>query len=102
MDKIAIAQTTSSGNWRENIEKAQQYIKKAKEEEAVMIIFPEYFMNYYPDTEHNYTKKAQSLHGEFVQAMKMLAKEFKMWIIFGMNEQTVDETKNYNTISNPE
>ena len=31
-----------------------------------MIIFPEYFMNYYPDTEHNYTKKAQSLHGEFV------------------------------------
>lgn len=98
MDKIAIAQTTSSGNWRENIEKAQQYIKKAKEEEAVMIIFPEYFMNYYPDTEHNYTKKAQSLHGEFVQAMKMLAKEFKMWIIFGMNEQTVDETKNYNTM----
>ena len=72
--------------------------KKAKEEEAVMIIFPEYFMNYYPDAEHNYTKKAQSLHGEFVQAMKMLAKEFKMWIIFGMNEQTVDETKNYNTM----
>ena len=30
--------------------------------------------------------------------MKMLAKEFKKWIIFGMNEQTVDETKNYNTI----
>ena len=46
MDKIAVAQTTSSGNWRENIEKAKQYIKKATEEEAVMIIFPEYFMNY--------------------------------------------------------
>ena len=88
MDKIAVAQTTSSGNWRENIEKAKQYIKKAKEEEAVMIIFPEYFMNYYPDAEHNYTKKAQSLHGEFVQAMKMLAKEFKMWIILGMKQIT--------------
>jgi len=25
MDKIAVAQTTSSGNWRENIEKAQIY-----------------------------------------------------------------------------
>ena len=35
MDKIAVAQTTSSGNWRENIEKAKQYIKKATEEEAV-------------------------------------------------------------------
>ena len=55
-------------------------------------------MNYYPNVEHNYTKKAQSLQGEFVQSMKMLAKEFKMWIIFGMNEQTVDETKNYNTM----
>ena len=102
MDKIAVAQTTSSGNWRENIEKAKQYIKKATEEEAVMIIFPEYFMNYYPDAEHNYTKKAQSLHGEFVQAMKMLAKEFKMWIIFGMNEQTVDETKKLQYNGNPE
>ena len=88
----------SEDKHQENIEKAKQYIKKATEEEAVMIIFPEYFMNYYPDAEHNYTKKAQSLHGEFVQAMKMLAKEFKMWIIFGMNEQTVDETKNYNTM----
>ena len=70
MDKIAVAQTTSSGNWRENIEKAKQYIKKATEEEAVMIIFSRIFMNYYPDAEHNYTKKAQSLHGEFVQAIE--------------------------------
>ena len=37
MDKIAVAQTTSSRNWRENIEKAKQYIKKATEEEAVII-----------------------------------------------------------------
>ena len=95
MDKIAIAQTTSSGNWRENIEKAEYYIKKAKEEKATMIIFPEYFMTYYPDAEHRYTKKAQSLYGKFVQAMKALAKR---WIIFGMNEQTMDETKNYNTM----
>lgn len=98
MKKIAIAQTTSSGNWRDNIEKAKHFIEKAKKEQAVMIVFPEYFMNYYPDAEHKYTKKAQSLYGEFVQAMKMLAKEFQMWIIFGMNEQTLNETKNYNTM----
>ena len=29
MDKIAVAQTTSSGNWRENIEKAKQYNKES-------------------------------------------------------------------------
>ena len=98
MKKIAIAQTTSSANWRDNIKKAKQFIEKARKQQAVMIVFPEYFMNYYPDSEHKYTKKAQSLYGEFVQAMKMLAKEFKMWIIFGMNEKTVDEKKNYNTV----
>lgn len=98
MEKIAIAQTTSSGNWRENLEKAHNFIKNAKKEEAVMIIFPEYFMNYYPDPEHKYTQKAQTRYGEFVQEMKKFAKTYAMWIIFGMNEQTVDETKNYNTM----
>ena len=99
MDKIAIAQTTSSGNWRENIKKAEDFIKKASNEKARMIIFPEYFMNYYPDADHKYIEKAQTLSGDFVQEMKKFAKVYKMWIIFGMNEQTVDETKAYNTMA---
>ncbi len=98
IEKIAIAQTTSSGNWSENIKKAEQFIKRAKEEKAKMIVFPEYFMNYYPDADHKYIEKAQTLYGDFATQMKVLAKEYKMWIIFGMNEQTVDETKNYNTM----
>ena len=46
MSKIAIAQTTSSENWRDNIQKAKQFVKKAEEEKAQVIDFPEYFMNY--------------------------------------------------------
>ena len=99
MEKIAIAQTTSSGNWSENLRKAEQFIKRAKAEKAKMIVFPEYFMNYYPDADHKYIEKAQTLHGDFVSQMKVFAKEYKMWIIFGMNEKTVDETKNYNTMA---
>ena len=34
MSKIAIAQTTSSENWRDNIQKAKQFVKKAEEEKA--------------------------------------------------------------------
>ena len=98
MKKIAIAQTTSSGKWSENLKKAEQFIKKAKQEQAKMIVFPEYFMNYYPDADYKYIEKAQTLYGEFVTQMKGLAKRYKMWISFGMNEVTVDETKNYNTI----
>lgn len=63
MEKIAIAQTTSSGNWSENLRKAEQFIKRAKAEKAKMIVFPEYFMNYYPDADHKYIEKAQTLHG---------------------------------------
>ena len=99
MEKIAIAQTTSSGNWSENLRKAEQFIKRAKAEKAKMIVYPEYFMNYYPDADHKYIEKAQTLHGDFVSQMKVFAKEYKMWIIFGMNEKTVDETKNYNTMA---
>lgn len=98
MEKIAIAQTTSSKNWRDNIEKAKHFAKKAKEEKAKMIVFPEYFMNYYPDPDHKYIEKAQSFQGEFIQEMKKLAKECNLWMIFGMNEQTVDEIKSYNTM----
>ena len=38
----------------------EQFVWETAEEEAVMIIFPEYFMNYYPDAEHNYTKDRKS------------------------------------------
>lgn len=71
----------------ENLRKAEQFIKRAKAEKAKMIVFPEYFMNYYPDADHKYIEKAQTLHGDFVSQMKVFAKEYKMWIIFGMNEK---------------
>ena len=64
-----------------------------------MIVFPEYFMNYYPDADHKYIERYRHSHGDFVSQMKVFAKEYKMWIIFGMNEKTVDETKNYNTMA---
>lgn len=98
MSKIAIAQTTSSENWSNNIQKAKQFVKKAEEEKAQMIVFPEYFMNYYPDVDHRYVEKAQTLLGDFMKEMKKIAQQFKMWIIFGMNEETVDKTKSYNTM----
>ena len=60
MSKIAIAQTTSSENWRDNIQKAKQFVKKAEEEKAQVIVFPEYFMNYYPDVDHKYVEKSQN------------------------------------------
>ncbi|WP_216697015.1 carbon-nitrogen hydrolase family protein [Anaerostipes faecalis] len=96
--KLALAQTTSSLKWEENVMKAERYIKEAKRQGVKLILFPEYFMMYYPSEEINYRNEAQSLDGPFVSRMKELAKQYEMWIIAGMNEDSLDKEKSYNTI----
>lgn len=94
--KIALAQTTSTVNPEDNLIKGEAYVEKAARSGAVLTIFPEYFMNYYP--EKNYVKKAESLSGPFTAQMKQLAKKYEMWLIFGMNQQSFDTEKSYNTM----
>ena len=55
-------------------------------------------MTYYPDYTKSYQKKAQSMDGEFVTSMKNQARKYRMWIVFGMNEISVDENKTWNTM----
>lgn len=95
---IALAQTTSSINYKENLQKAESFIKKAKLQKAELLVFPEYFMTYYPDHKKSYQEKAQSIDGEFVTTMKQWAKRYQMWIVFGMNEISVDKNKTWNTM----
>lgn len=94
--KVALAQTTSAQQPEENLKKAEEYLKKASQRGAFMIVFPEYFMNYYP--EQNYVKKAQNLSGFFVMQMQKLAQKYKLWILFGMNQKALADEKSYNTI----
>lgn len=90
---IALAQTTSFTNYKENLKKAEVFLKKAKMQKAQLLVFPEYFMTYYPDDTGTYSQKAQPLDGVFVKTMQKWAKEYKMWMIFGMNEISVDDSK---------
>lgn len=96
--KIAMAQTMSSTDDRKNLQKAESFLKKAQREAVDILIFPEYFMTYYPSD--HYRAKAQTLEGSFVIAMKELAQTYRMWIVFGMNQAPVDDSvlKSYNTI----
>lgn len=94
--KIALAQTTSSKNYKENLEKARTYMERAKKADAKMIVFPEYFMTYYPDEQ--YTDKAQTLDGPFVQKIKYYTKTYGLWTVFGMNQQSENKNKSYNTL----
>ena len=47
-EKIALAQTTSSGKWKENLETAWEFARKAAACQSRLLVFPEYFMTYYP------------------------------------------------------
>lgn len=97
MARLALAQITSSECWEENLKKAEQWMKRASEQGADMIVFPEYFMMYYPAKRVNYHKGAQTLYGPFVSEMKRLAEKYHIWTVFSMNEDSIQEGKSYNT-----
>lgn len=95
--KILLCQTTSSMLPEENLSKAKRILKKASDTDAQFVVFPEYFMAYYPSD--SYVDLAESVEGSFVQGMCQLAKEHQIWILFGCNEKSIDETERcYNTI----
>ena len=84
---IALAQCGSTENMEENLHIAHKYMKSAKLACASMIVFPEYFMMPYTAPDHQYVTKAQKQNGSFVSRMALLAKEYGLWVIFGMNEK---------------
>ena len=88
--KIALAQTTSGEKWEVNLRKAWEYAEEASRQKAEMIVFPEYFMTYYPMEEGDYQKQGQRLEGEFVREMGRAARETGLWMVFGVNETGKD------------
>lgn len=98
--KIALAQCTSFYEEQKNLDKAEIYIKSAKNQGAELIVFPEYFMTYYPVKGKSHVKKAQSVTGAFATAMGQLAQYYGIWVVFGMNEAAENKAaqKSYNTI----
>lgn len=83
----AMAQCSASGEYQENLRKAELFCIEGKEKAVQFLIFPEYFMTYYPMDRKSYYEKSQSLNGAFVQGMKRLAVKYGQWILFGMNER---------------
>lgn len=84
---VAAAQCRASAEPEENILKAERFCREGFDKNVQFLIFPEYFMTYYPTDRAKYFKKAQSLDGPFVKEMKILARKYGQWILFGMNEK---------------
>ena len=87
---IVLAQLSPLPDTEGNIKKAEAAVREVcSGQHADMIVFPESYMVRIPG--HSDIKKkndfAQRLDGSFVQAMRKLAKQYGIWMVFGMLEQ---------------
>ncbi|MCW4018497.1 MAG: carbon-nitrogen hydrolase family protein [Candidatus Bathyarchaeota archaeon] len=84
--KLALAQMNSKReNKKENIEKIETTTKKAKEQGADLVIFPELSLTGYVIRDQLY-ELAEAIPGPSTQNIEQIAKETGMHIIFGMPE----------------
>lgn len=112
--KIALLQLNSNNNIKENIIKGELYCRKAKENNADLVVFPEMWSNGYEFLfEGEYTKNGKSvskdiinkyyshaldINSDFVQKFVNLAKELKIAIAITFLEKNCKNRKPKNTI----
>ncbi len=93
---FALAQTSSAADPAANLEKARRFAEKARETcRPDVLVFPEMFMSFFPFGTDRETvlSTAQSLDGPFASRMRDLAKQYGMWIVFGMTERVEDPSE---------
>lgn len=97
--KIALAQLICSADKQQNLMKACQYIKKAAQAGADMILLPETFMAFIATgSKINRSDIAEPLNGTFVQGLMQAAKASAIYVVCGIYQQSDDESgKVWNT-----
>lgn len=99
---FVLAQMEASPDADANLQKAALAVKEASERyHGDLIIFPEVYMDAHPakTPREQILSTAQPLTGSFVQGMQQLAREYHMWMVFGMTESTDNpsDDRTYNT-----
>lgn len=80
--KIALLQIASTETIQGNLQKGVEYCKKAKYQEADIVLFPEMWSSGYniPKKKEDLEKIAISIDGEFINTFRNLAKELEIAI----------------------
>ena len=97
--RIAIAQVRSSVDKSKNLEKALDYIAKAKELGASIVAFPEFLMAYSPKEQSakELYAIAESIDGKFTKELVNASKEHNIAIIASIYERSDVKYKVYDT-----
>jgi deaminated glutathione amidase len=89
MLKLALAQMAHPADG-DVIAAARTWAKRAANEGAKLLVFPEFMMTPFEKTPEEYSALAQPLDGEFTNAMNSIARETGLWIVYSMNEKNTD------------
>ncbi len=97
---IALGQVATSERKGENLKKGIQFIRRAAEKGADLLILPELLMAYreLSDSPEKFYATAETLSGPFVGAIASEAKARKIHVVFGMFERSGKERLVHNTV----
>lgn len=97
--KISIGQVTAVTDKLENIRGIERATKEAASAGAALVVFPEVSMFKQVITDTDLVKAGEPLDGQFVTALRHIARENNIWIMAGMSEYIQGEDRVYNTIA---
>jgi len=84
--KIALAQISCRrGDKKANLQKIEEYAKKAKKQKAELVVFPELSLTGYTVRDEIY-ELAEKIPGPSISIIEKLAREIGIHVIFGMPE----------------
>lgn len=95
--RIALAQVSASDDMESNLRKAEAFMKKASEQQAHIICFPEIgFVKFFPQypAEKKYFELAEQITGRTVQRFQSLAKQLNLVTVINIFEE--DSGRYYN------
>lgn len=89
--RVALAQTSAGTDISENLDKAESFMRKAANEGAQMICYPEMgFMRFFPQfrSDKKYFQFAETIPGPTVERFQKLAAELKMVAVLNIYEKS--------------
>ena len=96
--RIALAQTSVSGDKRENLDAIAARAAQAADEGARLAVFPEASMFHFGKPSEPLAHAAEAVDGPFVHHLAGLAREYSLWLLAGMFERIDGDARVYNTL----
>jgi predicted amidohydrolase len=86
MVNVAVAQFAPGNDKQENLELITRLVGEAADRGAEVVVLPEYAMYTVPVMDERFVTSAEELDGEFVTALRGLAKDREVTLVAGINE----------------